>query len=238
MNGEYGEPKKAEKHETAPEQRTLPFDQVSMEKQLEILKAYAVYHAKEAKPAGYKEIAPLVKISPPMVSGCLKFWASTGLLVQSGRKYVPSQDLTEFCNNLTWGAEAEAWRRFRVALRDAWFVKHLEMRFSINPRATEEDILASVGSAVGVPRSPSTETSLRRMLELLEKAQFVKKENGQYSLAVPVEAPKRTIEVTEDSDLVTFVIGLDKYAVPLEDLKTFVFEKGRKLPSEEHRLGS
>lgn len=238
MNYRLSEPKSAQKQEELSKSKVMPFDQVSLEKQLDVLKGCVAFHSKEGKPAGYLDIAPLAGISGPMVSGCFKFWASIGVLVQSGRKYLPSDRLIDFCNKLSWGAPDDAWRVLGEAIVDSWFVRQTEMIFSVRQNASEEDLQRSLASAIGVQKTPATESSLKRLIELLEKCRFVaRQEDGSFTW-VSRAVPNLSIELAEEKgDLVTFVIASDKFVVPRQTLKDFVVEKGKKLPPEEHDLG-
>ncbi|MEM3447789.1 MAG: hypothetical protein QXL25_06955 [Candidatus Bathyarchaeia archaeon] len=231
-------PKVFKKHKNLPEQQFLPFNQLSLEKQLNILKAYVTYYINERKSAGYKEIAPLVGVSPTMVSGSLKFWVSLGLLIRSDRKYIPSEKLIRFCNKLSWGTQDEAWAVLRDALRDAWFVKRAEMLFTIRSTSSEDELLNSLGSAASILKTPDMKPSLKYLLELLEKAQFIKREeDGAYSWAIPRKPVQEIVEVADDKfELVTFLVGTEKYVVPLQDVKKFVLQTGRKVAPKEHKL--
>lgn len=230
------EPQKKLKQQDLPENRPLPYDQVSLERQFDILKAYVAYHQKEKKAAGYKEIAPLAKISATMVSGSLKFWASTGLLLQSDGKYSPSEKLIDLCNQLSWGTDEEALRVLREALADTWFVKHIEIAFSVHQSASYEEISNSIGAITGVPKTKLVEASLKRLIELLEKAEFIKKEDGLYSWIHPVKPIRKTIEVDDKKDLLTFIIDGDKFVITIKELKQFILNKGQKIDSKEHDL--
>jgi predicted transcriptional regulator len=231
-------PKSDEKQLDEEKNQVLPFDQVGLDKQLDILKSCVAFYSKESKPAGYKEIAPLAKISPPMVSGCLRFWASIDLLQGSGGKYVPTESLIEFCNKLSWGAESEAWAILRNVLSKTWFVKHVEMGFSVAPSMSEEELLRLLGSTAGLPRDKVTLASLRRILELLERGQIIKKTDSGYSLdqkSTVIPKPS-VIDVASEKNLITFVVGGETYAVESEELKSFIKAKGRPLAKAEHEI--
>lgn len=216
----------------------LPFDQVGLDKQLDILKSYVTYFTQESKPTGYKEIAPLARISPPMVSGCLRFWVSTGLLQGTGGKYAPVKSLVDFCNKLSWGAEDEAWAILRSALSKTWFVRQTEMGFKVAPQMSEEELIKLLGTTVGKPRSNVILGSLKRIIELLEKTKIVTKADDKYSIDQKTVADQtsKSISVPDENNLITFVVDGEKYAVVSEELKTFIKEKGRSMVNDEYEI--
>ena len=70
--------KKEEK--TLKEERILPFYNLSLDKQIDVVKAYAAYYDKNKKAAHYKDIASVAGIHHTQASGCRKFWRSIEIL--------------------------------------------------------------------------------------------------------------------------------------------------------------
>ena len=74
----------------------LPSHYFNLDKQIQILKAFVVFHEKNGKGATYKQIASILGSDKSRVSTCLKFWYRIGLLIFDNRAYKPSPSLTNF----------------------------------------------------------------------------------------------------------------------------------------------
>jgi hypothetical protein len=225
------------KKETQPA-RELPFGDVGMEKQIQMLTTFAALREKNEK-STYKDVAPIVDLHPTKVSSCIQFWKSISLLEVQGRGYRASDALLQFAKKKEWGAEDEAWSIIRSHLKESWFVEHLALALRIKKSLTEDELVNSLGSASGVTgRDAKVIKSLRILVDLLVLSKIViKNQDGSYAFSPELTGEKaESIEVPQDGDSVKVSIGSEVYVVGREELKEFVRTHGRKLAAKDIRL--
>jgi len=218
--------------------KELPFEKVGIEKQIEMLKAFAALREKKER-STYKDVGPTIDLHPTLVSSCIRFWKSIGLLEVQDGGYRASNALLEFAKKSEWGAEDEAWSIMRGHLKESWFVEHLAVAFRIKKSLTEDELVNSLGSASGVTkRDAKIMKSLRILVELLVLSRIVMKDQtGSYTFNPELSGEKaKSIEVPENGDSVKVRIGSEVYVVSREQLKEFVRTHGRKLAAKDIRL--
>lgn len=223
--------------ETA-EEKAVPFYNLSLEKQLNVVKAYVVFYEKNKKAAEYKEIAPIAGVHPTQVSGCRKFWRSVKMLEPKDKGDVPTNVAIEYAKKIEWGQKEEAWKSLAYHLRDVWFVKHIVMIYRLHELLTEEELINILGSGADIPqRDAKTLASLKILIALLEKSFILLKDEKTEKFKLNPEFLKREpIEIQEEKDMVSFVIGKDRFAVSIDEFKSFVKEHGKKLSTKEYRI--
>jgi len=222
------------------EKPILPFHGISIDRQLDILKAFCVYYDKYGKPASYKDIAPLVGLHPTKVSACLKFWKSVGLLDKKGGDYAPTEKAVEFARRREWKDDAGAWAVFRSAVGHSWFMEHAATFFRMKENATEENLVVSLGSVSGIAQGDkATIGSLKSVVRLLELCGMITKsnENSYRANREAIEGLETKVEIPDDKHLVQVIIGEEMFAVDAKELQAFVKEKGHRVDKRVQRIG-
>jgi hypothetical protein len=218
----------------------LPFHEIGIEKQIEILKAFCAYYEKNKSAASYRDIAPLVGLHPTKVSGCMKFWGSLGVLKKEGNKYLPESKTVEFARKAEWGDETGAWEILLDLLSDSWFVKHAVMVCRLKGKINQEELINSLGSASGeTKKDKATVTSLRMLVRLLElMGVIIKLNEGLYQLNPKLAISRvERIEVPEGKDLIQILLGNELFAVDVNELREFVTKRGKHLDKTINKLG-
>ncbi|MEM3637595.1 MAG: hypothetical protein QXX17_03225 [Conexivisphaerales archaeon] len=219
--------------------KELPYQDVNIERQIEILKAFAALGATKER-ATYKDIAPIVGLHSTKVSACLKFWKSVGLLEEQDGGYKASTPTVNFAKKVELGKEDEGWSIIGEHLKEAWFSQHLSITLRVRRSLSEKELLDSLHEASGVAREDQDVLrSLKILLRLIELSKIiVKDQEGKYMLNPEFSGSgvRKPIEVPEDEDIVKISIGKDDYVINVQELKEFVIAHGKKLAREEIRL--
>lgn len=220
------------------DEKILPSSMLSMEKQIDILKAFAIFHSKQGKGATYKEIASIVGASHANVSGTLKFWKNLSLLEEDNSVYTPSKSLIEFNKKIQWGNEDEAWEMLRSTLNEQWFVLLIKSKFELRDKIRSEDLINSLGSASDASSSnKNILTSIKRILDLLEISKLIINDGqGSYTLNHESSEKKRELIVNDSKDIMQIKINDEIYGIEVDALKEFVLSNGKKIDTEINRL--
>jgi hypothetical protein len=211
----------------------LPFFDVSLEKQIDIIKAFVAL--KDQKPAlSYQDAASSAQLSDTTVSKCLGFLCAIGVLERVKRGlYTASEWAVEFVRMLAWSSGSDAWAFLAEHLGDTWFVKGTVAAFAVSRSMTEDQLIRALGQAARLSkRDKSVERSIRLLVELLNSlGVIVKDETGNFKLN-PSYAQKdvtKKLEVTEEMELVQVEIGGVTYAVEAKALAEFVTSHGKRI---------
>ncbi|MCD6445177.1 hypothetical protein J7L49_00090 [Candidatus Bathyarchaeota archaeon] len=222
---------------TLIEEKVLPFERVKIEKQIDILKAFAILSARGKKSATYREVASLVGVNETNASACLKFWRSIKLLEKENKGYRASEVAMEFFRKLEWGDEEGAWSLMRDHLTRTWFGESVIDAFKLRSSMSEDDLINLLGSASRiVKRDSTTIRSLRLIVKLLEMSKIViKDEIGNFKLNQKLIKELRKIEIKlpENKDVIKVTIGKKSFVVEVKALKEFVKKHGKELAEEE-----
>ncbi len=219
---------KTEKKEKSQE---LPSSRLSLEKQFEILKTFAVIHQTKGTGSNYKDIASQVGANATVVSDCLKFWSENGLLEGNRGTYVPSSFLIEFNQQSHWGDEDSALQILREPLQNAWFVTELKIKFQVKNKLSQNELRQTLGLASKISKKDSRiMTGLNNLIELLEKIKIIIKDSDDhYSMKMDSVDKRKPISVQDSDDMMQVTLGNDLYAVDVNEIKEFVLSKGKKL---------
>ena len=211
--------------------QALTSSRLSLEKQFEVLKTFAVIHQTKGTGSNYKDIASHVGANATIVSESLQFWSENGLLEGSRGTYTPSNSLIEFNQRIQWGDEDSAMQILRNALQNSWFITELKIKFQVKNTLTQDELKQTLGLASKISKKDAnTMSALNNLIELLEKIQVVTKdENGMYSMNINTVNGKKTISVSDSEDMIQVMIGNELYAVNTDEIKEFIISKGKKL---------
>jgi hypothetical protein len=120
--------------------RVLPTDRVGFERQLEILRAYAVASGHEKKTVNNGQVAAILSgIVPSSISLCNQFFSDCGALVAEGRKQLPSDAVFDYQQAYEWDPETAGQKLHSIFSR-TWGAKVLLPRLSFRSLSREEAI--------------------------------------------------------------------------------------------------
>lgn len=225
--------------EISIKEKELPFYNISIEKQIDILKAFAVLREEGKVNVTYKEVAQLTGLHPNSVSGCIKFWKSIGLLDEDNGGHKASDITLTFSKKLDW-EEDEAWSIIRTHLAETWFGKLVTLAFKMNSSLSENELIKRIGSASDkMKKSKNVVRSIKLIMELLELSKtLIKKSDGNYVLNPEISgtSEKISIEIPENKDLQKVLIGKEAYVIDIRELVQFIKERGKKLAKKEIKL--
>jgi hypothetical protein len=168
----------------------LPSLYTSLENLIQILKGYVIGSNNGQKPVNYKEVATLVNLHPARVSDNNRFLEENNMLVEKKRgRFVPSSEIVSFAKSLPWDLD-KAKYFLSQKLESAWFYTIINDAFRIKGTLDEEGLVRILGSASQA--ASSQQTSLKRIIELLEYANIIEKdEKGVYTFV------KQPIDIEE-----------------------------------------
>lgn len=225
---------------TSEEERVLPFYNVKVEKQLDILEAFAILRKDGKICASYKDVASSTGVSETNVSACLKFWCSIGLLEKENKGYKASDITMEFFRRREWGDEDGGWSLMCDYLARTWFGESVISAFRDRPSLSENDLVNILGLASGaVKRDNMTARSLKAIVQLLELSKLIiKDEEGNFRINQELAKDIRSKEVKlpEDKDVIKVIVDEEIFIVEIEALKEFVKRHGKRLAKEEINL--
>lgn len=169
--------------------KTLPTDRVGFQRQMEILRAYAV-NGESGQSVTNEQVAAVVNIAAQSVSLCNMFFVEVGLLQRGDGGYIPSQEVLEFSRAHEWDPDNAA-KKLAPAIEKSWFATTLIPVLKFRPLEDRDAImkLAEASSA-----STDYEPQLRMILEYLAIAGIIIRENGQNRLATKA----KTLSSTND----------------------------------------
>jgi len=183
----------------------LPTNRIAVPKQIEILRAYAASSESLGRPVTNGDVGSIVDMSGNTVSLANAFFVATGFLERSDSgSYAASAEVKSFLHAHTWNENMPA-RKLAPLLRKAWFTQVLMPKLRFRPIEESEAI---TDLAAAAQAGPEYKTQLRMLLEYLEAAGIVTRENGTLRLSAPSDQngnaeaypePKPTAEQRKDA---------------------------------------
>lgn len=169
--------------------KPLPTDRLTLAKQLDILRAYAVASGPTAKAVTNDDVGNIVKIHPSTVSLNNSFFYELGFLQRGDKGYVPAPEVFEFNRSYEWNADIAPHKLAPIIAR-SWFGEVLIPKLSFRPM-TEEDAIANLAEIAAA--GPDYKSQLRLLIDYLQAASVVIRDGNQIKLAKgsspPLEKP-------------------------------------------------
>jgi len=155
--------------------KPLPTVRVSFLKQMDILRAYAAASGGSSKIVSLKGVADLVQMAVPTVSLANPFFVDVRFVQRSeGVGMTPANELLEYAHAYQWDKETAA-HKLAPLLSKTWFWETLQPNLSFQELPEERAVtLLAEKSAAG----PKYKSQLRMILEFLDAAGMIKRENG------------------------------------------------------------
>jgi hypothetical protein len=182
--------------------KVLPTVRVSFSKQMDIVRAYAA--AGSGKAVTGKDVADIVQMAPTTISLANPFFLDVKFVQKSeGVGMAPASEVMEYLHAYEWDKETAA-HKLSPLLSNAWFWEALQPRLAFEKLSEEQviTVLAEKSKA-----GPSYKPQLKMVLEFLDAAGMIKRENGQVTalkgaqqttaLLAPAAAPAKSAEHAE-----------------------------------------
>jgi len=223
-------------------EKVLPFHGLSMGGQLNIVRGYVAFFNKTGEPATYRDIAPLINVSPSTITKCIDFWKFLGMLKPHGRgRYVPTETAIVFDKLMEAKERSEAWKLIKKQLKKTWVAEHLGMAFKLKEQMNEAELVKSLRSVFEIEKGDKhVIKSLDNLVKLLELAQIIRKDEKMFfgkKFFLSLKSEKvEELKIPEDRDMIQIIVDKERYAVDMIDLKELVKQRGRRLNSKEHIL--
>lgn len=143
--------------------RALPTDRVSFEKQLLLLRCFAIGAGVENKPVTNATLADLAKLNVSTAGVNNTFYADAGLTNKAGMGYTPAPEVVSFERAFQFNPET-AGQKLAPVLRRTWFGQALLPKLAARPYAEDE----ALGDLADVARAqPEHKAQLRLLLDYL-----------------------------------------------------------------------
>ena len=205
---------------------------------MEVIKTFAIVYSTTGKGSSYKDVASKVGANANNVSSSLKFWKEVGFLSDDESGYIPSKTLVDFNQKIQWGDENSAWTIFHDALRNTWFLNEIVIKFQLKSKISFDDLMKSLGLASGLQyKDTNTIRSLQMLIQLLELSKILEKDDdGNYNLKSDSLDRSKGIVVDNSKNLLQVRIGDNLYAIDVNEMKSFVIEKGKEISKDIQRI--
>jgi hypothetical protein len=169
------EPAATDKSKRSRPVRVLPTERIAYQKQLDILRAYAISAEANNRAVSSAEVAGIVNMAVTTVPHANSFFVDVGLLQKTEGGYLPNQDVVNFNRAFAWNAET-APHKLAPTLQSTWFAQAIlpKLAFRAMDEAEAVAILAETSGA-----TPEFKGPLSLLLNYLESANLVSREGGQ-----------------------------------------------------------
>ena len=169
------------KRERASLSKTLPTDRITLDKQIETVRAYAaVFAANGGLPVTNDQAGEIVGLSGSTISQTNGFFNDIGIVARSedGNGFVPSAEVIEYNNACQWDL-TEARAKLRPLFERTWFYRCLVPRLQLAPQS--QAICLSLLAGESKAQTEHNERLLN-LIGFLEAAGIVSVSGGNISL--------------------------------------------------------
>ena len=155
--------------------KSLPTDRLSFEKQVLLLRCYAVASGAENKAVSISDLASLSKLNPTSAGLNNTFLAEAGAIVKAGTSYQPATEVISFERAYQFDSE-KAGHKLAPIFRRAWFGSAILRKVALGP-ITEQDAITELADVARATTEHSSQ--LRLLLEYLSVAGLIERDaNG------------------------------------------------------------
>lgn len=173
---------------TPKPQRPLPTDRVTVQRQLDILRAYAAASQQGARQVWNREVSNLAGMTPESVSSCNGFLASLNLIRKSESAWVVSSEVLDFFRAYEWNKDT-APHKLAPAMTASWFGQAITTKLSFRSLAEEEAIAVLAEASAAAPQYLR---SLKMLLEFMEVTGVITREGNMLRNASSPATPPPT----------------------------------------------
>lgn len=188
VNGEPGNPTGKESRPA----KVLPTNRVAFQNQLDVLRAFGAASEPNGRAVQNVEISRIVNLHQATVGFVTPFLTDAGLLQRTAEGLVPVGEVVEFSRAHKWSPDTASHRLASVISR-TWFANVLmpKLRFNALQEADAVQELALAASA-----GPSYKGQIDTLLDYMQAAGIVARENGQVRLTRSVGAQSQNAPIS------------------------------------------
>ncbi len=161
--------------------KALPTDRIAFQKQLDMLRAYAVAYETSGKAVTNAQIAEIVKMAATTVPHANTFFVDVGLLVRGEGGYVPASEVVGYNRAHHWDAQT-AGQKLAPILRGTWFANTLIPTLMFRGSIDDREAIGVLADASGA--TPDFRGSLDALLDYLAVAGLVERDGGMVKKTV------------------------------------------------------
>lgn len=184
---------------------SLPRADITLEREIEILKGLVTFSEDGKKPVKYNEIT--IGIHPTAISTELNFFASINIAEKKkGGKYIPTQFAKEFITTLDWNEQngKEMVGNFLLA---TWFGKIVNNMLTIKRELDINNLISELGR-IAKADPKSDRKAIKRLLEWLQFGEVIEiGENGIVKLKrrarLKVEKPEEKLVIRKEEEIIS-----------------------------------
>lgn len=172
--------KKPEKTaEAGKPNKALPTVRIAFAKQLDLLRAYAAASGPSARMVNLKDVAEIVQMSATTIPLANPFFVDVKFVIRTeGQGMTPATELLDYAHAYEWDKDTAAYK-LGPLLAKTWFWEALQPRLSYQELSDDQAVtLLAEKSTAG----PSYKSQLRLILDYLEAAGLVRRENGMVKM--------------------------------------------------------
>ncbi len=179
-------PPAAQKPKTKEEKKKptkkLPTDRLKFQSQLDIIRAYGSASQNGTRAVNYKDVAKLIKMDPDSVTLMSVFLVENGFVERAGNDLLPSKALVDFALAHTWSSETAS-KKLGPLVKRTWFGQVLCNALSFRAQNESEAITEL---AHEISAGPEYKNRIKLLVDYVESAGLIRRDNGQLSLAEPI----------------------------------------------------
>lgn len=165
---ENGKPAPAKIDRSRP-RYALPTDRIAFQRQLDLLRAFAVVSGSSRKTVTIQDVAQAMGMTTSTLSLANGFFLESGLLTRSDRLFMPCDELFAYNSACQWEQE-DAGTKLQPVIEQTWFAKALLPRLSLKP--IDEGLAVQI-LAENAVASTSYKGQIKTLIEYLIAAGLV-----------------------------------------------------------------
>jgi len=162
----------------------LPDPNISLEKHLELIKAYVILSKNGKEGVTYKSFKSLVELSPTIISGNNAFFKEIGIINEVEKQrgaYIPTEPAVRLNTALRWKRDSEIESILSELLRDAWFWNFAKQLLELKEKASRAELKEKLGFESNAdPKKHNV--SLNVLIDYMLKAGLIIEREGNITL--------------------------------------------------------
>jgi hypothetical protein len=159
--------------------KPIPTERIKLERQFDLLRAFAGCYVASMKPVTNKDVAEVVQMSETTTSLANGWFTETGLLTKAASGgWIPADEVLSYHRAYEWDKDSAA-RELQPVLSKTWFWEVLQPKLGFRPME-EKDAINALGSTSAA--SADFRINLKLIIDYLVTAQMVERDGAQIRL--------------------------------------------------------
>lgn len=156
----------------------IPTERVGFARQLQLLQAYVHGSENGTKPVSVERVAEIAKVHPSTVSPINPFFTKVGFITKQGREYLPSAEVLDYVNAVSWEQPNPTEKLFPIIER-SWFGQLIKPRLSMGSMDVHE-IISELALKAGVGKE--FRSQLETIVEYMVECCFARRDGNTLTL--------------------------------------------------------